>query len=399
MTLITCYCPTLMENFTACLRLLPRKLILLGDMEEMKAPSGRYRALMQARGIPMELQLQDIRSQNLVGLSRLLMELVRRERDCVIDLTGAHELVALAVGAMMASLEEGLQVSVQRFDGTQDVDCDGDGRLCPSRESRLTVEELITLHGGTIHPDTYQPARHYTARHIAPLWELVRADPRQWNRDVAVLRELESYSFSQSQVVLPLDQLRGKISNFRDKEDQLRIFLDKLSRRGVVQDKSSRDILHYSYSNELFRYCMEKAGNVLEVKTLLEARDLDGFFQDGCMSVHIDWDGIIYPPVQRKPETRNEMDVVLMRGSVPLFISCKNGNIDDEELYKLHTVAARFGGPAARKLLIATDLERKNALSNRAYAQRAWDMDIYLVTDAAELEPEEWKAVFKTAML
>jgi hypothetical protein len=88
-----------------------------------------------------------------------------------------------------------------------------------------------------------------------------------------------------------------------------------------------------------------------------------------------------------------------MRGMTPLFISCKNGNVSEEELYKLNTVAERFGGPYAKKMLIATDLDRKGSSANRAFIQRAWDMDIFLVTDAAELTREEWRQVFKKAML
>ena len=115
------------------------------------------------------------------------------------------------------------------------------------------------------------------------------------------------------------------------------------------------------------------------------------------MSVSIDWDGVISSKDKHKPETRNEIDVVLMHGMTPLFISCKNGNIG-EELYKLHTVAERFGGPYGKKMLIATDLGQKSPASTRAFIQRARDMNILLVTDAAQLEACEWTNIFRSAM-
>ena len=59
------------------------------------------------------------------------------------------------------------------------------------------------------------------------------------------------------------------------------------------------------------------------------------------------------------PRPATKIDVILMHGTTLLFISCKNGNIGEEELYKLHTVAERFGGPYVRKMLIATNLDRK----------------------------------------
>ena len=161
------------------------------------------------------------------------------------------------------------------------------------------------------------------------------------------------------------------------------------------------DTRQYTYTSPLLRYCTQKAGNMLEIKTLLEAKALSGDarFDDCQMSVTIDWDGITHTPLERIPETKNEIDVMLTRGMTPLFISCKNGDIGDEELYKLHTVATRFGGPRAKKMLIATDLDRKSVAANRSFIQRAWDMDIFVVTDAAELSREDWAEVFRTAML
>ena len=92
------------------------------------------------------------------------------------------------------------------------------------------------------------------------------------------------------------------------------------------------------------------------------------------------------------------MDLILVRGATPLFISCKNGNIGEDELYKLNTVATRFGGPQARKMLIAADLDQRDETSDQSYIQRAQDMGVYLVTDAAKLTKSEWRAIFPAAM-
>jgi hypothetical protein len=217
-----------------------------------------------------------------------------------------------------------------------------------------------------------------------------------------LLGEFESRSDSKTQVFLPLQHLRHSISNFETKENIVRQLLGKLHQKGIIDDQSSHYALEYTYNSPMLRYCTLKAGNVLEVKTLLEGRAVTEndtpYFHDCQMSVSIDWDGVVHDPMDRTPETRNEIDVVLMHGTTPLFISCKNGNIGEEELYKLHTVADRFGGPYAKKMLIATDLDQKSPSANRAFIQRAWDMDIVLVTDAAELSREEWRQIFPKAM-
>ena len=110
---------------------------------------------------------------------------------------------------------------------------------------------------------------------------------------------------------------------------------------------------------------------------------------------HFNWDGKDEKGRGRTPDTCNEVDVVLMHGLTPVFVSCKNGNVDENELYKLHTVAHWFGGPYAKKMLVATDL---NWAENRALIYRAQDMGIRIVTDGADRSSSQWAEAFRSAV-
>lgn len=406
MTLIECFTNSHIDNIAACLRLRPERLVMIGNVAEMEAPVKRYQKLLKQRFIATEITLCDIHRMDLGEIYDTLNKVILAAKNCVIDLTGGDECVIMAVGAVLAELPVDVrqQIRVEKFDHRSNVvrSCIHDHRSIQTQEVHLTVAELIELHGGTLHPDAYQPPQDSSYRSLAGLWNIVSEAPKDWNRAITLLGEFESRADSKMQVFLPLSHLRNSIPNFESKVDTVRDLLDKLHRRNVIDNHSSRNALEYTYHSQMLRHCTLKAGNVLETKTLLEGRAVleNGipYFHDCQMSVSIDWDGVVHHPTDRVPETRNEIDVVLMHGTTPLFISCKNGNIDEEELYKLHTVADRFGGPYARKMLIATDLEHKSPASNRAFAQRAWDMDIFLVTDAAELSSAEWQDIFKKAM-
>lgn len=407
MTLIECFTSSHVDNIAACLRLRPDKLIMVGDAGEMTGPVGRYRKLLKNRKIATEISLCDVRGMDWSELCGAIGRLVREAGECVIDLTGGEEPVIMAVGAVLAGLdrETRQRIRVEKFfpDAGMLRDCIRDEQSRVKMKSLdLSVSDVIAIHGGSLHPDAYQPPVDCTVRELEGLWDIVSEAPRDWNRSIMLLGEFESRSLSKNPVRLSLSELSGSISNFVQKEPVVRKLLEKLRSKGIIEDRSTSDTLEYTYKSYILRYCTQKAGNVLEVKTLLEGRSVleNGapFFQDCRMSVSIDWDGVIYDPVERVPETRNEIDVVLMHGTTPLFISCKNGNIGEEELYKLHTVAERFGGPYVKKMLIATDLDRKSPAANRAFIQRAWDMDIFLVTDAAELSREEWRQMFRKAM-
>lgn len=114
---------------------------------------------------------------------------------------------------------------------------------------------------------------------------------------------------------------------------------------------------------------------------------------DALNGVVIDWDGELHD--EPAFETKNEIDVLLMHDIVPVFISCKNGIVTSDELYKLNTVAERFGGPFAKKILVTTaiDLIGESGLYIR---QRAKDMNIRLIDNVQEINDNELAKTLKT---
>lgn len=402
MTLIECFTSAHIDNIAACLRLRPDKMVMVGNAAEMGDSIKRYKKLLKQRGMGTEITVCDVQRMDLGDIYAALKKVVLEVKDCVIDLTGGDECAIMAVGAVLVELpvEARKRIRVEKYDHEAGIvrDCVNDNRKIPAKAVTLTVEELIALHGGILHPDAYQPPANSSSRDLDRLWQMVSEAPKDWNLAIRKLGEFESRSDSKMRVSLPLEQLRGRISDFETKEEIVRDLLGKLHHLGIIEDRSSYHTLEYTYRSQMLRYCTQKAGNVLEMKTLLEGRAVleNGapYFNDCQMSVTIDWDGVVNDPMDHTPETRNEIDVVLMHGTTPLFISCKNGNIDEAEPYKLHTVAERFGGPYAKKMLIVTD----PAAISPALDQRTQDMHITLVTNFANLSKDEWRHVFKKAM-
>ena len=70
----------------------------------------------------------------------------------------------------------------------------------------------------------------------------------------------------------------------------------------------------------------------------------------------------------------NEIDVLSLKGNIPVFISCKTGKMGPSKalhaLYELETVANRIGGKYARKVLVTS-----RPLAD-VYLKRAQEMGI-----------------------
>ena len=402
MTLIECFDKTVLENIAGTLYLNPDKVIFLGEAEKMQGVQKRFQDFLDARGMNVQVVMQDIQNMNINALTKLLLKLVSAEPDCVIDVTGGDERVLVAVGMMLGQVE-GEKPTVQKFDLATDhpMDCDGDGMIIPPDPVRLTVKELVALHGGIVHPDSYQPSQSATALDIAGFWKFVAEDPYMWNDLQTILGQFEKRSEDKYEVTIPKAKVKSEIKDYRSKEKVFQNLLNILETRGMIRDFSDEKCYRYRYNSGLFRQCTKKAGNALELKVLLEARAQKAadqpYFHDCMMGVHIDWDGIVHVR-NETPDTRNEIDLILTRGLSSLFVSCKNGTVEEEELYKLHTVAQQFGGPYAKKLLIATDLSFQNERSERAFHQRARDMQIHIEPDAGSLTSHGWRKLFLDLM-
>jgi hypothetical protein len=72
----------------------------------------------------------------------------------------------------------------------------------------------------------------------------------------------------------------------------------------------------------------------------------------------------------------NEVDVLSLKGYVLTFISCKSGNMSGQQilhaLYELQTVADKFGGKYAKKILVTA-----NPVGD-IYMERAQEMGILI---------------------
>ncbi len=403
MTLIECFTQAHIDNVAACLRLKPEKLIFVGNARDMKVPVERYKKLFGRRSPDTVVEQCKVDEKDCGELQAALTQLLLRADECVIDMTGGEAIVPMSVGLALANLSEEKRknVRVEWYDHKTEkiVDCINDNRRRPAKAISLTVEEMIALHGGALFPDAYQLPGECTHRDLDRLWRVVSGMPKEWNEKVSLLKRFEKFSETKNPVWIPLQDVWASVPALQEKEEEVRELIDKLDREGVVVDQSSRNILRYTYNSDFLRYCIHTQGNVLELKTLLEGRAVrkgrTQFFGDSRMGVKIDWDGKIPTSKYAFSGTRNEIDVMLMYGATPLFVSCKNGDVKTEELYKLHTVATRFGGPYARKMLIVSDLDCKDADSARALMCRAWDMGIFMVPDAGELRPDQWQEIFR----
>lgn len=405
MTIVESFEKTPIENMVSVLAARPEKVVFLGDVVQMKDSVQKYREVLERKGIQTEILLKGIQKNNLKNILTVLCNLVEEEEELIFDVTGGEDLVLLAFGMIYERYKEKKQIKMQRFNVNTGkvIDCDYDNEVSFEDTFCMGIDELISLYGGVVVPEENQPMIDEPLKIVDVVWNLARRNGTKWNKVHSYLKELErkaDVSEELLKVRMEFADIKQEIGEFQKKYQAVINLLEELNQAGLVCDlMMDGDSVYYEYKNTFVKRCLANSGDALEMKCYCEALGLTEkgkqYFNDCCVGVTIDWDGVIHSKDENWKDTTNEIDLILMKGLIPVFVSCKNGKIGEEELYKLHTVAEKFGGKYAKKMLIATKLERDNYVAKKAYMQRAEDMGIVIIPNAGELTKDDWKRVFK----
>lgn len=412
MTAIEFFDRTPLDNIISSITTVPDKIIFIGDDKEMKKFHSVHKAFLEKRNINTVLEYHPIKKNNLSDIVDKLTQIVLNEEECIFDITGGEDLVLVAMGIVYEKFSD-KHIQMQRFNIRNGVvsDCDNDGNVNNTIKPKLSVEELVLINGGEVRYSDESEVLQRTSnwdlsddfiRDVKNMWGICKNDPGYWNTRVNVMGQISNLSTSDDPLVMKVNvsHLKEHTSNVSVKYAPLSGLLSQLSKLGLVKDyKETAETLSYRYKNIQVKRCLEKAGTILEMIVLvlaseLKSKDGSSFYTDYKNGVYIDWDGVFHNEKDVEKDTENEIDVILMRGAMPLFISCKNGHAGDDELYKLNSVAQRFGGPFVKKVLIATYLG-KSAKSSQYFKQRAKDMNINLIDSVHMLSDEKFAKAIK----
>lgn len=384
MTYIEFFSPDPLNNVCSCLAKAPDKVVFIGSSTyQMREFIDRCAELFGDR------VRFDCRKVNLFSLSSIveaLSGIVESEEECSFDLTGGPDLALVAMG-IVAERYRDRHVQMHRInvENGQVTDCDEDGSALVPEEVALTADQLIRLHGGSIAKDLTEAAWDLDEDLIGAveaLWEHAWPVPAHWNTFVNLLDEIRRFrdpeQSTDSMSVTPFSDLPPEtLEELEAHRDELGGFLETLRDEGLVERYFLRQpAVMVEYRDRQVRRVMDKAGTILELRTYIAAKkaaDKQGVpvYNDCVNGAVIDWAG---NDLADHTDPVNEIDLILMRGMQPVFISCKNGAFTAEELFKFKTVTDRFGGRYAKKVLVSA-----YPVNNDDLRFRADELDITLL--------------------
>ena len=411
MTYVEFFDKTDAENIGACLTRIPQKVIYIGDSsKKMKRHIERYEKVFSERGHNIEFIYKTVNKNNLDNAVELLEEIVNSYDNCVFDITGGEGILNVALGIVYTKHpEKNIEINCVNVRNNTVCDCDKNGKTIYEKTPELSVEENICIYGGEVvfgEKKTYKwQITDDFIEDINVIWKLCRQNPRYWNTQIGILASIEKLGnvSKDGSTVAKVNDVEKDLSYHRARcklsENMMRVLMEK----GLITvfDNSEGQKIKISYKNEQVKRCLTTAGLALEMKVYISAKtvvDENGkpVYNDVINGAFIDWDGKYHDEqTEGEYDTENEIDVLMMKGIVPVFVSCKNGNITAEELYKLNTVAHRFGGKYAKKVIVATSINDLGE-TGRYLKQRMNDMNIKLIDNLQHLSDEEIEKKIKS---
>lgn len=408
MTYVEFFDTEISENIIGCLTVAPERVVYIGhSSKKMKRHIKNYRRVFEARGENIEFLYKTVAKNDLDGAVETIGEIVESYGECVFDITGGDELLCLALGIVKErKVHKNIKITKYNLRTNTVYDC-GKGTSEPCEGSpELTVEELIVLNGGNvIYGEADEDGKTYLweldedfVTDVDLMWSCCKKDFRLWNCQIGVFDAVLAVGKAGEDGLTVTANLTAVNSYLQRKNTsyklyhEIRSFLLKYGLITAYDDRDGKTVT-ISFKNQQVKRCLSKAGTALEMKVFITAGGVcdenDEFiYTDAMNGVVIDWDGESHDEEKGEGyDTENEIDVMLMKGVIPVFISCKNGNFTAEELYKLNTVANKFSGRYGKKVLVTTALNSMGETGSYI-RQRAEDMGIRIIDDVHLLNDE-----------
>ncbi len=383
-TIIELFDECQIENVMSALVYEPQKIIFVGYESVMtEKRQADIKIFLRIKRILSNLEFITVPENDFGAISSKIEKLISENDDCVFDTTGGEDLILTVMGKLAAEKEiPKLYFSIP----TREIVTENFTEE-PKRNSwpNLTCEEYITLYGGKIakNPldDFVWEMNPEFKQDILTIWDICNDNNTLWNKQCTIFGQYRQYGSMSDNFKMTVD-----IEHMRDSRLDPKTHTEimaKLRKYGIIKDfRISPDKLIFRYKNEQVYRLLLKAGNILELylyMILCELSDKNpelGISSD--TGVQIDWDGVIHSRYSEKKDTKNEIDCLAVFGVVPVFISCKNGDVKKEALYELETVANRFGGKYAKKIIMVGALNDFDD-STKFLLERAKDMDISVI--------------------
>lgn len=334
----------------------PDRVIFLYDTRMVGENARKEIAEALMKRLPnLEVQYERTNMLSMEEVKGELENLIKvfENKEIQIDITGGSEIMT-ACGLMVAK-EHNLVTTYTDFYSNQMRNVFTMERL--GELTHVTLADYLTAIGGKYLSSSRHTPEEKDFERILSMAKIVFSNEKKWDKFFAHM----THGYSAKGV---MEFSMGKNRNDRDCQFILEAFLERGYAKQIGEDR-------YRFASEADKEYMTVSGIWLEMYIYIQAKQC---FDEVYMGVDIDWNK------RDICESRdNEIDVVIMKNSQPIFISCKMRPIEKETVYEIYAMAKRLGGNYGRALIATTEDVRSGKDERNSIYLRMEKMKVGLI--------------------
>lgn len=380
-TLIELYDERPLENVLATDMFKPKRTVFICNREA--SADGHFERKMKDyvryRGLPTEIVFMDAKQYSVSSVLEALGRIVDQYPDCVLDITGGTDDELFAAGILCSEKDIPVitySLTLNRFFSIRNA-LEYEDLGCPIRYS---AEDFFRMAGGVMREGRVDNAilENYFDI-IDPFFDIFMKNRRKWGSIVAYFQQVSQIPREQP-IKLEVSgayTVKGERGRrISAPEDTLR----QLEHIGMIHDLhiEPEKKVSFVFRDAQVRKWLRDVGSVLEIYTYKKCVEC-GLYNDVHTSVVVDWEKNAF-----RDKVTNEIDVMAVRGVIPVFISCKTCAVTTEALNELAILRDRFGGRGAHAVIVTTD-SCKAVTINRA---RELDIEVF---EQRDIVSGQWK--------
>lgn len=319
---------------------------------------------------------RDVNIDNMQEIRAVLEDIKRevgREQICV-DLTGGTELMSVCGYEFGKKYD----ATLIYMDAKREyiIDVLRGNRLCEVKH--LWVEDYITAIGAKRLQDSHDLPMSGEYEKICSMAELLFDNLDAWHELSQMLAKQCKETEKCMEAVIPTKYKQMQHKN-------LWMLVESFEKYGFWKKK---DDLVYRYHNAKYQDYMTNYGIWLEMYIYIKALEI---FEESALGLIIDWNNL-------DGDTEdNEIDVLVMRKSIPLFISCKMRKPEASDVYEVGYLSYRLGGMRAKACVATTFPAKGRGNTPKGIFQRFKKMHIGVI-EAKDFKAQKAHEIFNRAI-
>lgn len=347
-TLIELYDERPIENVLATEVFRPETTVFLcpAAIAQDKNRQESLRAFFRRRGVETECVFRETSLLYADKVEKQLEKALNEFPEPAVEITGGSDAALFACGRLCGKTNVPVFTYSRKQKRFYDIHAAEFAREIRP-DVRYGIEDAILLAGGKT--DVGRVDNEVLGRYmdfIPALFGVYRDCRREWQRAVDYLQRV---SRNKEEDALPPLHIKAgyKVKGEHGMLEAPERVLRALEKIGALRELtvSETEGVEFTFADQQIRFWLRDVGSVLELFLYKQCLDT-GLFNEVRTSVIVNW-----AADAARDAVTNEIDVVAVKGILPVFISCKTCAASTEALNELAILRDRFGGPMSHAVL------------------------------------------------